>query len=268
MWRSMAPAAASTTPTRQFYENYACGSDRNYSGYCNPELDKEIDRQSMEPDQEKRKKSGLGDRPKIAGGRRPADHLPEHRRDLLAAARQRADDDGQQHLQRLAFRRCVARPVKARGVLAAAAWFLVAMPATEASAQKAGGILKVYNRDSPASMSILEEATLSTVLSMMGVFNNLVVYDQHVAQNSEQSIVPELATELVVERGRDAAHLQSARRGQMARRQAVHRQGREMHLGPADRQGKREVAHQPPQVLVQQPRRGRHRRRLSRRRSY
>ena len=43
-------------PDQQFYENYACGSDRNYSGYCNPELDKEFDRQSMEPDQEKRKK--------------------------------------------------------------------------------------------------------------------------------------------------------------------------------------------------------------------
>jgi peptide/nickel transport system substrate-binding protein len=43
-------------PDQQFYENYACGSDRNYSGYCDPELDKEIDRQSMEPDQEKRKK--------------------------------------------------------------------------------------------------------------------------------------------------------------------------------------------------------------------
>ena len=27
-------------PDQQFYENYACGSDRNYSGYCNPELDK------------------------------------------------------------------------------------------------------------------------------------------------------------------------------------------------------------------------------------
>jgi peptide/nickel transport system substrate-binding protein len=69
------------------------------------------------------------------------------------------------------------------------------MPPTEALAQKAGGVLKVYNRDSPASMSILEEAQLSSVLSMMGVFNNLVVYDQYVAQNSEQSIVPELATD-------------------------------------------------------------------------
>jgi len=29
---------------------------------------------------------------------------------------------------------------------------------------------------------------------MMGVFNNLVVFDQHVKQNSLQSIVPDLAT--------------------------------------------------------------------------
>jgi peptide/nickel transport system substrate-binding protein len=57
-----------------------------------------------------------------------------------------------------------------------------------AVAQKQGGILKVYHRDSPASMSILEEATISTVLPMMGVFNNLVVYDQNVKQNSLQSI--------------------------------------------------------------------------------
>ena len=37
----------STIPTRQFYENYACGSERNYTGYCNPEIDKLIDEQSM-----------------------------------------------------------------------------------------------------------------------------------------------------------------------------------------------------------------------------
>ena len=43
-------------PDQQFYENYACGSDRNYSGYCNPELDKQFDRQSVEADQGKRKK--------------------------------------------------------------------------------------------------------------------------------------------------------------------------------------------------------------------
>jgi peptide/nickel transport system substrate-binding protein len=42
-------------PDQQFYENYLCGSIRNYSGYCNRELDKLIDRQSMEVDQARRK---------------------------------------------------------------------------------------------------------------------------------------------------------------------------------------------------------------------
>src|SRR5438132_2902357 len=62
-------------------------------------------------------------------------------------------------------------------------------------AQKAGGVLKIYHRDSPASMSILEEATNSTEIPMMGVFNNLVLYKQDVPQNSLQSIVPDLATD-------------------------------------------------------------------------
>jgi hypothetical protein len=42
-------------PDAQFYENYACGSDRNYTGYCNPQIDKLFDQQSMERDQEKRR---------------------------------------------------------------------------------------------------------------------------------------------------------------------------------------------------------------------
>jgi peptide/nickel transport system substrate-binding protein len=66
--------------------------------------------------------------------------------------------------------------------------------ASAASAQKPGGILKIYHRDSPASMSIHEEGTIGVILPMMGVFNNLVVYDQNVPQNSVKSIVPELAT--------------------------------------------------------------------------
>ena len=43
-------------PDQQFYENYVCGADRNYTGYCSPETDKLVDRQSMEPDPEKRRK--------------------------------------------------------------------------------------------------------------------------------------------------------------------------------------------------------------------
>jgi len=66
--------------------------------------------------------------------------------------------------------------------------------ACPALAQRQGGVLKIYHRDSPASMSILEEATISTVMPMMGVFNNLVIYDQNVKQNSLASIAPELAT--------------------------------------------------------------------------
>ena len=43
-------------PDVAFYENYACGSQRNYSSYCNPEVDKLIDKQSAESNVEKRKK--------------------------------------------------------------------------------------------------------------------------------------------------------------------------------------------------------------------
>src|SRR5246500_168417 len=64
-----------------------------------------------------------------------------------------------------------------------------------AFAQKQGGILGMYSPDSPASMSILEEATVFAEGPMMGVFNNLVIYDQHVPQNSPQVIVPDLATD-------------------------------------------------------------------------
>ena len=43
-------------------------------------------------------------------------------------------------------------------------------------------------------MSILEEGSISAIMPMMGVFNNLVLFDQHVRQNRVESIVPELAT--------------------------------------------------------------------------
>src|SRR5712692_3481662 len=80
------------------------------------------------------------------------------------------------------------------GAFAIAAPLLVAGAAEPASAQKTGGILKMYSPDSPASMSIHEEATFVAEGPMMGVFNNLVVFDQQVKQNSLDSIVPDLAT--------------------------------------------------------------------------
>jgi peptide/nickel transport system substrate-binding protein len=41
-------------PDTQFYENYSCGSSRNYTG-CTPEVNALIDRQSAETDPAKRK---------------------------------------------------------------------------------------------------------------------------------------------------------------------------------------------------------------------
>ena len=81
-----------------------------------------------------------------------------------------------------------------RVLAAAGSLSLVLSTADAAFAQKPGGILKISHFDSPASMSLLEEATAASLRPMMGVFNNLVVYDQHVAQNSVKSIVPDLAT--------------------------------------------------------------------------
>ena len=47
--------AAVDDPDINFYENYACGSERNYTKYCNAEVEKLIDRQSRETDVAKRR---------------------------------------------------------------------------------------------------------------------------------------------------------------------------------------------------------------------
>ena len=78
--------------------------------------------------------------------------------------------------------------------VSAAALLIALLAAGTAFAQKSSGMLRIAHRDSPASMSTLEEVTISTVAPMMAVFNNLVIFDQHVPQNTIQSIVPDLAT--------------------------------------------------------------------------
>jgi len=57
------------------------------------------------------------------------------------------------------------------------------------------GILRMPHGDSPASMSIHEESTIVPEGSMMAVFNNLVMFDQHIPQNRLDTIVPDLAVE-------------------------------------------------------------------------
>ncbi|MBV8836652.1 MAG: ABC transporter substrate-binding protein, partial [Alphaproteobacteria bacterium] len=68
------------------------------------------------------------------------------------------------------------------------------MPAASAQQPKSGGILRMYHRENPPSMSILEEATYSVNVSSMPIFSNLVIYDQHNPQNSIEDIQLELAT--------------------------------------------------------------------------
>ncbi|HSJ42273.1 MAG TPA: peptide ABC transporter substrate-binding protein, partial [Xanthobacteraceae bacterium] len=87
-----------------------------------------------------------------------------------------------------------------RSVRTLAAAALLLLPAYHASSAaeprsepKQGGILRVYHRDSPGGASIHEGATYSINVPFMPVFNNLVMFNQSVAQNSVDSLVPDLA---------------------------------------------------------------------------
>jgi peptide/nickel transport system substrate-binding protein len=78
---------------------------------------------------------------------------------------------------------------------AVAAVLLCAITAGGAAfAQKPGGILRVHALDSPPSMSMHEEVDAVPARATMGLFNNLVMFDQHAKQNSMRSVVPDLAT--------------------------------------------------------------------------
>ena len=48
-------AGVADDPDDQFYTIYSCDAQLNYTGYCNRELEKRFERQSMEADQEKRR---------------------------------------------------------------------------------------------------------------------------------------------------------------------------------------------------------------------
>jgi len=89
----------------------------------------------------------------------------------------------------------LARTVRTLAAASLMVIVLAAMIAGPTAAQKSGGVLRIHFFDSPASMSIHEEATIAGQGPMMGVFNNLVMYDQAVPRSGLQSIVPDLASE-------------------------------------------------------------------------
>ncbi|HXO02412.1 MAG TPA: ABC transporter substrate-binding protein [Stellaceae bacterium] len=77
--------------------------------------------------------------------------------------------------------------------LALALFGAIALGASPVGAEKSGGILRFYHRDSPASGSIHEEATISAIAPFMAVYNNLIIFNQHEKQNRMEFIQPELA---------------------------------------------------------------------------
>ena len=59
-------------PDQMYFENFACKSERNYTGYCNPEIEKLFPVQSRETDPEKRKQIVYQiDQQLLADGARP-----------------------------------------------------------------------------------------------------------------------------------------------------------------------------------------------------
>jgi len=72
---------------------------------------------------------------------------------------------------------------------------VVCQCAAVAWAQKTGGTLRIAVREGPGSPSLIEESSIYTNLPFMGVFNNLVLFDQQDKIARPESIKPELATE-------------------------------------------------------------------------
>jgi peptide/nickel transport system substrate-binding protein len=83
--------------------------------------------------------------------------------------------------------------MKSKLLQAATAGLFGILLATTAHAQKTGGVLRVYHNDNPPSTSLHEEVTIATLMPFMALFNNLVIYDQTAKQNTDDTIVPDLA---------------------------------------------------------------------------
>ena len=130
-----------------------------------------------------------------------------------------------------------------------------------AQAQKSGGILKMPDFASPASMSIHEEVTRAAVTVLMPVFNNLVLFDQHKERNTIGTIVPDLAESWAwSEDGKQLTfklrHGVKWHDGKPFTAADVN-----LHLGPLAGEDAGEITPQSAQSVISQPRRGHAKRR-------
>ena len=107
-------------PDQSFYENYSCGSERNYTNYCNKDIEKLFGEQSAETDVAKRKKLVWEIDKKLQEDVARPIIYPRPHGLVLAALRQGHHHHGEQLLQRLSLRRRldgqVALPHVAAGV--------------------------------------------------------------------------------------------------------------------------------------------------------
>ena len=94
-------------PDQTFYENFGCGSERNYTNYCNKELQAKFDAQSQEKDVAKRKKLVWEIDKQAAGGRGAPDPLSRAAGHLLGALREERHHHVELVLQRPPLRRRV-----------------------------------------------------------------------------------------------------------------------------------------------------------------
>ena len=135
-------------------------------------------------------------------------------------------------------------------------WRRLFSPSSDASATaqaaepKHGGILQIYHRETPPSLSIHEEATFSVNAPGDGHVQQPGHLRSAQAANQHRHDRAGAGDQLGLGQGEHRAHLQAAAGRQMARRRAVHRQGREMHLRPAAGQGAGQVPQESAQGLV------------------
>jgi hypothetical protein len=151
-----------------------------------------------------------------------------------------------------------------RGLCGFVALALLASPfgAAPGLAQKSVGILRVHALDSPPSLSMHEEIDAVPARATMGILNNLVMFDQHVKQNSLQSIVPDLATGWSW--SEDGMQLTFPLREGVKWHDGRPFTAKDVKCtwGPAPRQVERQAACQSTQIVVPQPYRGDDERRL------
>ena len=103
---------------------------------------------------------------------------------ILRSAKGRKVTRWQSPIRRVILSAIRLGEVSMRVFAAVLAGALALAAASGAQAQKSGGILRMYFQDNPPSASIHEEATTSTVVPFMGLYNNLVVFDP--AEAAEQ----------------------------------------------------------------------------------